>query len=56
MKFLQGKKTYLVALGAILTAVGGFLQGDYTAAEAIQQGVMALGMGTLRMGISGGAK
>ena len=48
----NGKKTYLVALGIILVAVGGFLSGDLTLLEALTQGFVGLGLGALRHGVA----
>jgi hypothetical protein len=49
---VNGKKTYLVALGALLYAVGGFLHGDLSAAQAIQTGFEALLAATVRHGVA----
>jgi hypothetical protein len=48
---LNGKKTYIVALGTLLTAVGGVLSGTIPMAEAIQLAVTAILAATLRNGI-----
>lgn len=47
----QGKKTYLVAIGVILTTAGAFIGGDINLAEALNQGLMAFGLATLRLGM-----
>ena len=52
MKFLDGYKTYIVAAGAILTAVGGYLTGAVDAVTAINSVLAALGLSTLRHGVS----
>lgn len=52
MEFFNGKKTYIVSVGIVLVAVGGFLAGDLTVQEAINQTLMGFGLGTLRMGIA----
>ncbi len=52
MSILSGKKTYLVALGGVLTAVGGVLTGTLGLAEAIQLAVTSLLGATLRSGIA----
>ena len=44
-----GKKTYLVAIGAVVAAVVAYLTGDLTLAEAINQGLIGAGLATLRM-------
>ena len=51
MNVLSGKKTYLVALGIILVAIGNFLVGDATLVEAVNQILLGLGLGALRLGI-----
>lgn len=48
---LSGKKTYITAFIAILTAIGAYLTGDATAAEAMQLGFTALLGATVRNGI-----
>lgn len=52
MDFLSGKKTYIVVVGVVLVAVGGFLAGDLTLQEAINQTLMGFGLGALRMGVA----
>lgn len=49
---LNGKKTYLMALGTVLTAVGGVLTGTVALPDAAQMVVTALLAATLRNGIS----
>jgi hypothetical protein len=49
-----GKKTYIVAALAVLGAIGAYLTGDATAAEAIQLAVTAIIGATLRSGIAAG--
>lgn len=47
MKFLEGKKTYITAAIGILTAIGSYLTGDATLAEAgkaVWVGLMAIFM------------
>ena len=56
LNVMEGKKTYIVAAGIVLMAVGGFLSGDLTALEAVQQGMTGLGLGTLRLGVATTAK
>lgn len=48
---LNGKKTYLVALGGVLTAVGGVLTGAMDLTAAIQLAVTSVLGATLRHGI-----
>lgn len=52
LNVLEGKKTYIVAAGIILMAVGGLLSGDLTIQDAVQQGLTGLGLGTLRLGVA----
>ena len=50
--FLRGKKTYVLAALAVLTALAGWATGDLTAADALQQawaGGIAM---TLRAGVA----
>ena len=49
---LNGKKTYIVVLGGLAVVVGGFLQGTMDMAQAINQVVLLLGVGGLRMGVA----
>lgn len=46
---LSGKKTYIVAVGAIVAAIVAFLTGEMTLAEAVNSGLLGAGLGTLRM-------
>lgn len=47
-----GKKTYLVALGGVLGAVGGFLTGTMSAPEAVQLAISSVLAATIRSGIA----
>lgn len=47
----SGKKTYLVSLGAIFGAVGGFLTGTVSMPDAIQMIITAVLAATLRNGM-----
>lgn len=49
---LNGKKTYVVALFAILYAVGGYYSMEMNLNEAMQYVVTALGLGALRHGVA----
>ncbi len=49
---LAGKKTYIVAIGGIFTAVGGVMTGTLDLASAIQLAVTSLLGATLRSGIA----
>jgi len=48
----QGKKTYIVAALAVLGAIGAYLTGDATMAEAIQLAVTAILGATIRAGVA----
>lgn len=49
---LNGKKTYLAAIGIIILGIGGFLTGDLTLVEAVRTILEGLGLGAVRIGIS----
>lgn len=49
---MNGKKTYLVALGGVLGAAGGFLTGALSAPEAIQLAITAALGATIRHGMT----
>lgn len=48
---LKGKKTYVVALLAVIGAVAAYLTGDLGAADAIQTGLTAVLAATVRNAI-----
>lgn len=48
----SGKKTYVVAIGGVLGAVGGFLTGALDAPQAIQLAITSLLGATLRNAVS----
>jgi hypothetical protein len=50
---LEGKKTYIVAVGAIVAAVVSFLTGEMTLGEAVNSGFIGAGLATIRMGMAG---
>lgn len=52
MDYLKGKKTYIVAAIAVLTALAGYLAGDLTIPQAGQAILTAVLGATLRHGIS----
>ena len=52
----KGKKTYITAALAVITAIAAYLTGDATLAEAIQLGVTAILGATIRSGITSEAK
>jgi hypothetical protein len=49
---MNGKKTYLVALGGVLGAAAGFLTGTLDAPQAIQLAITSVLGATLRAGIT----
>lgn len=55
MEWLSGKKTYIVMIGVIVSAVVAFTTGEATLSEAIATALTGLGLGTLRAGVSKGA-
>ena len=52
MEWMQGKKTYFVALGVIVASAVGFAAGDMSLQEAINSALVGLGLGTLRAGVA----
>ena len=52
---LNGKKTYAVTAGVICAAIGAFLVGEMTLAEAITSALTGLGLATIRHGVKTGA-
>lgn len=53
---MKGRKTYLIALGAVLAAVGGYLTGEFTLADAINTFVVGGGLASLRAALADVAK
>ena len=51
LDFLPGKKTYIVALGAVLVSAGMWLTGDLAFAEALQNIITAILGATIRKSI-----
>ena len=49
---INGMKTYIVAIGMLMYAIGGFISGKMDINLAIQTAWIALGMMGLRHGIS----
>jgi hypothetical protein len=47
-KILPGYKTYIAAIAVIATAIAAFANGDATLMEAINQGLVGLGLAGLR--------
>lgn len=52
----KDKKTYIVAGIAVITAIGAYLTGDATLAEAIQLAITAILAATIRSGITSETK
>ena len=52
MDFLAGKKTYVAAAAIVLAALGSFLAGDITLADAIYRVLEGFGLATLRAGVA----
>jgi hypothetical protein len=52
LSFLDGKKTYALVAGALLVIVGQFVQGQVDLATAVQHGLEALSIATLRAGVA----
>ena len=52
--FLDGKKTYLLVLASLVHVAYLFLNGDVAAGDALNQALVALGIGTLRAGVAKG--
>lgn len=49
---LDGKKTYAVALGGVLGAIGGWLTGQLDPVQALQIAFNAVAAATIRHGIA----
>jgi len=52
MQFLSGKKTYVVAVGVVVSAVVAFLTGELSLADTVVRSLEGLGLATLRAGVS----
>ena len=48
---LEGKRTYIIAIGAISAALISFLLGEMTLAEAVNAALLGAGLGTVRASI-----
>jgi VIT1/CCC1 family predicted Fe2+/Mn2+ transporter len=53
---LEGKKTYSIVIAGVLGAVAGYLAGELTVAETVTAVLTALGVASLRHGVSTEAK
>ena len=49
---LEGKRTYILAFGAVVAAAVAFFTGEMTLAEAINAALVGAGLGALRAGVS----
>jgi hypothetical protein len=49
--FMAGKRTYVLAFGAVVAAGVAFFTGEMTLAEAINAALVGAGLGTLRAGM-----
>lgn len=56
MKYLEGKRTHILAASGVITAVLAFLAGDLTLAEAVQNALLAASASTIRIGVARGSK
>lgn len=52
MKYLEGKRTHILAASGVIAAVMAFLAGDMTLAEAIQAALVSASVSTLRIGVA----
>lgn len=52
MKFLSGWKTYIVSVGAIITAIGSYLNGAIDLSQLVEAIFLAIGAMTIRNGIT----
>jgi hypothetical protein len=52
LDFLNGKKTYLIAISGIILAIVGYASGTLTLPQFIEAVLAALGMSTLRAGVT----
>lgn len=52
MNFLEGKRTYILAFGAVVAAAVAFATGEMTLAEAFNAALVGAGVGTLRAGVA----
>lgn len=53
LEAFPGKKTYILAIGAVLASVGAFFNGDMLMGEMINNVWLAVGAMTLRKGVKG---
>lgn len=48
---LEGKRTYILAFGAVVAAAVAFMTGEMTLAEAVNAALVGAGIGTMRASI-----
>lgn len=53
---MRGYRTYITSAVGLLAAVAGYAVGDLTLLDAINAGMTALGLGTLRAGLHRGIR
>jgi hypothetical protein len=53
---MKGYRTYIVATIGVLAAAAGYAVGDLTLLDAINAGMTALGLSTLRAGLHRGVR
>lgn len=51
-EMLPGMKTHAVVIGALFVIWGGFIQGAVDLNEAVSQTLLALGLSTMRLGVT----
>lgn len=56
MKWLEGKKTHIAAIGGVLSAIGGWLSGALTPFEALVVALNSFGLSSLRSGVKADIK
>ncbi len=50
--FFSGRKTYITAIIGVLTAIGGYLTGDFGLADTVQTVLTAVLGATIRAGVA----
>lgn len=56
LDWLRGKRTYILAAGALAVLLARYLNGDVDAATALNEALVALGLVTARVGAKNDAK
>lgn len=56
LEWLKGKKTYLVCIVGILSALVGYINGDVSMAQMIEAIFIAIGAMTMRAGVTKSSK